>query len=136
MSAVEILGNFAELATRVEKAGGCLSVQMYDLRELVQAGRLDDGPIGQIKHNLDQAGLAATTLTRQQNDWTLVYTRHSPIGQVILAAGGGHEHSDETLRTAIKKLVASDTAMQSSDREELDALRATVDQIKALVSAI
>ncbi|WP_159080789.1 hypothetical protein [Nocardia suismassiliense] len=133
---MEILGNFAELAVHVEKAGGCLSVQMYDLRDRVQAGRLDDGPIGQIKHNLDQAGLAATTLTRQQYDWTLVYTRRSPIGQVILAAAGGYEHSDETLRAAIKTLVDSDTAMQSSEREELEGLRATVDQIKALVSAV
>lgn len=136
MSAVEILGNFAQLATHVEKAGGCLSVQMYDLRDRVLAGRLDDGPIGQIRHNLDHAGLAATALTRQQDDWTLIYTRNSAIGDVILAAAGGSEHSDEVLRWAIKKLVASDPGIQSSDREELTVLRATVDQMKALVSGI
>ncbi|MEU0504237.1 hypothetical protein [Nocardia sp. NPDC005998] len=125
-----------ELAGHVEQAGGCLSVQMYDLRDRVQAGRLDGGPIGMIKHNLDQAGLAATFLTRQQYDWTMVFTRSSAIGQVVLAAAGGEEHSAESLRTAIEKLVTSDTAMRSSEREELEALRATVDQVKALVSAV
>lgn len=136
MSAIEILGNFAHLADRVAKAGDCLSVPMYELREHVHAGRLDDGPIGQISYNLEQAGLAATALTRQQDDWVLVFTRDSLIGQVIRAATGRASNSDELLRKAITSIVTSDSAMHFGAVEELAALRATIDQMKALVAAI
>jgi hypothetical protein len=136
MSAKEIKANFAELASRVDEAGGCLSVNMGELRDLIQAGRLDGGPIGQIEHNLAQADLAATELTRSQYDWTLVYATHSPVGRVIVAAQGGEEHSHSDLREAIRELANSDTDLRSQEREELDGLRATVDQIKALVGPI
>ena len=135
MSAVEIRDRFHELASEVKDANGCLSVKMSDLRDRVQAGRLDEGPLAQIKRNLEMTGLAATRLERQQSEWTMVYTRDSAIGKVIAAASGALEHSAADLKAAIHS-VAADQTMPSSEREELDMLRATVEQVKALVSVV
>jgi hypothetical protein len=130
MSAIEIKKNFDELADRVKDAEGCLSPRMGELRDLIQAGRLDSGPINHITHNLEQAGLAAIPLTRSQYDWTLVYAKRSVVGRVIIAAQGGGQHSADDLRKGVKKLAA----LNSAERDELATLRAALDQIKALVS--
>jgi hypothetical protein len=135
MSAIEIKKNFEELADRVKDADGCLSLTMGDLRDLIQAGRLDSGPISQITHNLEQAGLAAIPLTRSQGDWTLVYAKQSVVGRVIIAAQGGSQDSADDLRKGVKELAALDSGLHAEERDELATLRATLDQIKALVSA-
>jgi hypothetical protein len=134
MSALEIRGNFEELAQRVDSAGGAVSVEMSELRELVQAGRLAPGPLSQIEHNLDQAGLASTELTTSQWNWALIYRTSSPIGRVVDAARGGSEHSHTDLFNAISAAAEKDAAADRAD--ELDSLRATIDQIKALVTAV
>jgi hypothetical protein len=136
MSVIEIRKNFDGLAARVAEAGGCLSVKMAELRQLVQAGRLDAGPIGQIEHNLAQHGLGYTPLSRSQEEWALIYTRPSTIARVIVAAQGGGERADEELRAAVRELAASDANLRSEQMEELESLRATVDQIKALVTSV
>ncbi|WP_454195211.1 hypothetical protein [Nocardia sp. Marseille-Q1738] len=134
MSAKEIQENFSDLAERVDAAGGALATDMGELRDLVQAGRLAPGPISQIEHNLERVGLAATELTQSQWAWTLVYRTSSPVGRIIDAAHGGTEHSHTDLFKAIKEVAAKDAA--ANQTEELDSLRATVEQIKALVTAI
>ncbi|GAA5084046.1 hypothetical protein [Nocardia iowensis] len=136
MSALEIRTNFERLAERVDEAGGLLSVRMGELRDLVQAGRLAPGPIGQVKHNLDRVGLAAPGLSHSHNDWALVYRRSSSIGNVIAAAKGDTEHAVDDLRAAIKEVAASDAELATDKNEELEELRATVDQIKALVAPV
>ncbi|MEV0855108.1 hypothetical protein [Nocardia fluminea] len=107
---------------------------MGELRDLVQAGRLDRRPLSQIEHNLEQAGLGSAELTTSQWNWTLVYRTSSPIGRVIAAARGGSEHSDVDLFEAVAAAAATDTTTDQAD--ELESLRATIGQIKALVTAV
>lgn len=133
MTAVDIKENFEALQARVRAAGGLCSVQMGELRRLVEAGRLDDGPRRQIQSNLQQCRLGSTELTKSQDDWVLLYDLDSPFRDLMLAVRGGFERADEMLRGAIKSLAQQDPKLASGDREELDVLRATLDQIRALV---
>lgn len=134
MDAREIRTNFEKLAAEVRAADGYLSVRMGTLRDRVGARRLDGGPVQQIKYNLDEVGLRATNLTTAQEDWALVYDTTSPMGRVIASARGDTPQADEHLREAIRELARSDVELRTQERDELEQLRATVEQIRALIS--
>ncbi len=125
---------FADLASEVREGGGCRSVTMGDLRDMVGAGRLDSGPVIEIGFNLRHVGLRSGRLSTHQDDWVLVYDVASPVGRIVTAAQGGMADADEHLRDAAKELARSEAKLRSEERDELEQLRATVEQIRALVS--
>ena len=68
----------------------------------VGAGRLDWGPINQIRVNLERCGLASTELVREQGAYALIYDPSRPLGQLIRASSGDHADSDEQIRQALR----------------------------------
>lgn len=136
MDAKEIRKNFQDLASDVRDTGCCKSVQMSDLRDRVGAGRLDDGPVRQIKLNLRYAGLGIVHEGHIGSDWALIYTTDSPVGRIVTAARGETEHASEQLCAAIKEQAKLATGqLEEVQRDELEQLRGTMEQIRALVSA-
>src|SRR5260370_39870255 len=107
---------------------------MSRLRDLIGARRLDAGPVQQIRHNLVGVGLRSTPLTHTVSDWGLVYDTSSAMGRVITAAHGDTQDADERLREAARELARSDAGLRTKEQDELEQLRATVEQIRALVS--
>jgi hypothetical protein len=134
LDARKIRENFEGLAKEVKEAEGYKSVQMSRLRDLIGAGRLDDGPVQQIQHNLSAVGLRFTGLTHSGSDWVLVYDASSAMGRLITAAHGTTQDSDERLREAARELARSDAQLRTKEQDELEQLRATIEQIRALVS--
>jgi hypothetical protein len=134
LDARKIRENFEGLAKEVKEAEGYKSVQMSRLRDLIGAGRLDAGPVQQIDHNLVGVGLRSTPLTHSGSDWVLVYDASSAMGRVITAAHGDMQDADEHLREAARELARSDAELRTKEQDELEQLRATVEQIRALVS--
>jgi hypothetical protein len=128
----ELRENFGKIKDDVTAAGGYKSIPMRRLREAAKAGRLDDGPINLIRHNLSLHGLEATSLERDQAQWVLIYETQSPVGRVVTAIRGG-EDADRQLRSAIDKLPPAKDVLRSDERDEYMQLREIVTQIRALV---
>ncbi len=128
----EIKEAFQDIREQVDGSGEVKSFQMWELRDAVGAGRLDQGPLVQIEQALAQQGLAASSPTTRQYSWTLVYVTQSQIGRVIRAAAGTEEDDAESLVRAVKAYTSDEGDPRDAQIEDL---RETLAQVKAIVSA-
>ena len=102
------------------------------------AGRLAPGPCSQIAYNLDRHGLGSSPqqLPTDASAWVLLFTKASPTGRVVDAAAGESQDSADQLRRALRSYApAAQPGLSTEDRDELERLRDTVEQIKALLSS-
>lgn len=138
LTAEQVRQNFEAIKDEVAKNDGLKSYVMGALRDAVGAGRLDYGPINQIKVNLERCGLASTEMEREQTAHTLIYDPHRPLGRLIRACAGDQADSDAQVRRALTD-VLNDPATNSPAgdiTQERDALRDTLLQVRALVSGV
>lgn len=124
MDAGKVRENVKGLANEVNEVDGYKSLQMARLRDLVGAGQLDAGSIGQIRQRLAAVSLQATRLTSDENDWVLVYDVASAIVPYINASRGEAEGTDERLREAAEELARSDAELWINEHDEFERLRA------------
>ncbi len=123
MDAGKVRENFRRLASEVNEADGYKSVQMARLRDLVGAGQLDAGSIGQIRQSLAEVSLRSTRLTNTETDWALVYDVASAIAPYISAARGEAESTGERLREAAEDLDGSNAGLWIKEHDEFEQLR-------------
>jgi hypothetical protein len=129
----EIYQHFKQIAEEVADGNEALSVWMDRLREAIGAGRLAAGPVAQITYNLERHGLgsAPSSLPTNSGASVLLYKKDTPLGRVIAAAAGTDPDSASQLRSALAEMGKG--AMSREEVEELEGLRDTLNQVRALL---
>jgi hypothetical protein len=130
----EAYESWAQLRKSVETNDGVLRVQMWQLRDLMNAGRLGVHVRASISRELAGLGLAhlPLELPANQYDSVVLYRLGTAAAAVIAAINGGETGSAETV---LRQLNAAGEAQRlQSVVEKIDELREKLDELDQLVN--
>lgn len=125
--------SWAELRGEVEDKDGVLQVQMWELRELMNAGRLGVHVRASITRELAGIGIAhlAPELPGNQYDSVVLYRLGTAVAAVVGAVNG---HDVTGAETVLRQLnVAGEAERLQAIAEKVDELREKLDDLDELI---